>query len=780
MARKKTLLLGTALLAASLFGGAAAEKSQAETISYSYDALGQLTRATYGNGSTAEYVYDMRGNGLLTTVSLAGAPANTPPNTPSGPNPAVGATGVPLASPALSWTGGDPDAGDVVAYDVFFGTTAAPPLVSSGRLAAYTPGQLKANTKYYWKVTARDGRQASTAGPLWDFTTKLNAAPALGAFAPGNITSATGSSTVQLFSAVYQDADGVADLRSADFLVSPGATRSTVQAIWASYDRGANRIYLYNDFGSATVGSCVPGVYGAYVQNTQGRIDCYQTSVVASGTTLSIQWAVAALAGYDSITPRSVWLRAVDNANAATAWVKKGSWKIVPSNSTPILGALSPNNVTSVAGSAQLFTAVYTDAEGFPNLKTVDLQVSPYAYRNDSYAIWATYNRNENRLYLAADVASASAGNCVPGSAVTLQNTQGTLNCAQTTATPSGRNLTMAWSITPKAAFASATARSLWMTAADNSRANAAWTNKGQWTVTPPPGAPFVDETRPFEFSGGAFAGFLSTAAAGVTGAPLEMSLEGDGTVITTVAGETASDVWTVDSSRRIGFGRGAFGRVSADGQVIVFAQGDTEDRPGNFGVAVRKGQGLDNASLAGTYRVLLSRTVDEGTAPGMAAYDYDFDGVGLVSITERGNLDHAQTSSYGVDPDGRITVDGMVGQLDGSGRLFVLAAQMPAGVIGVGVRPVDSPSLTGDYGWYGIQFMDSAWRTIVGRLAIGATGDCRLALGAETPAGSVAGPCSSGEGGTVELSRRSGIISQDGTLIVLPDAAQGVGVFLK
>ncbi|GAH83404.1 unnamed protein product [marine sediment metagenome] len=68
--------------------------------------------------------------------------------------------------------GGDPDVGDTVTYDVHFGTSATPPLVSNDQLATtYDPGTLGYNTKYYWKLVARDNHGAPRTGPLWDFTT---------------------------------------------------------------------------------------------------------------------------------------------------------------------------------------------------------------------------------------------------------------------------------------------------------------------------------------------------------------------------------------------------------------------------------------------------------------------------------------------------------------------------------------------------------------------------------------------------------------------------------
>ena len=96
--------------------------------------------------------------------------ANSPPNTSSSPWPANRARGVSINAD-LNWSGGDPDAGDTVTYDVYFGTSETPPLVSNDQSGTtYDPGTL-AYTKYYWKVIATDNHGASTAGPLWDFST---------------------------------------------------------------------------------------------------------------------------------------------------------------------------------------------------------------------------------------------------------------------------------------------------------------------------------------------------------------------------------------------------------------------------------------------------------------------------------------------------------------------------------------------------------------------------------------------------------------------------------
>jgi hypothetical protein len=101
---------------------------------------------------------------------------NNPPNTPNTPSPVHQATDIGV-TPVLSWVGGDPD-GDSVTYDVYFGTSSSPPLVSSNQSGTtYIPGTLQFNTLYYWQIVAWDTYGGTTTGPLWEFTTETNYPP---------------------------------------------------------------------------------------------------------------------------------------------------------------------------------------------------------------------------------------------------------------------------------------------------------------------------------------------------------------------------------------------------------------------------------------------------------------------------------------------------------------------------------------------------------------------------------------------------------------------------
>ncbi len=202
--------------------------------------------------------------------------------------------------------------------------------------------------------------------------------------------------------------------------------------------------------------------------------------MAVSGNDLTVNWNITPKTAYVSEAEKQLYTLARDNSDSITGWVAKGTWKIIANNTAPTAGTLTPIPMTTEAERPQTFAAVYSDADGYANLKTADLRVGPSTGLS---AIWATYDRNVNKLYLKDDGGKNLPADCAPGASGTLDNTQGTINCQQTTVSVTGNDLTVNWNITPKAAFASTTAKSVAMLAKDNSAASSGWISKGSWKI---------------------------------------------------------------------------------------------------------------------------------------------------------------------------------------------------------------------------------------------------------------------------------------------------------
>ena len=108
---------------------------------------------------------------------------NRPPTVPvmASTAPPQGSSGQSIR-PTLRWTCSDPD-NDSLRYDVFFGIDSVPQLRDSQlTVSEFQPGTLQFDTKYFWRIVAKDGFGNGTSSPTWNFRTvtspKLVATPA--------------------------------------------------------------------------------------------------------------------------------------------------------------------------------------------------------------------------------------------------------------------------------------------------------------------------------------------------------------------------------------------------------------------------------------------------------------------------------------------------------------------------------------------------------------------------------------------------------------------------
>jgi YD repeat-containing protein len=251
--------LPTALLAAALGLAFGVAEAQAPRI-YTYDDANRLTRVIYEDGTIVDYGYDLAGNRLAERVTPPGGPANSPPFVPSSPGVPDGATGVSI-TPTLTWTGGDPNAGDAVVYSVYLGPPGDLRLVYAGRATSFTAKPLVSLTAYAWRVVSRDSRGASTAGPTWGFTTG-NAPPVadFGAYS----TSGWAPLTVAFFDLSTAPDDAVVGWEW-DF-ENDGVVDSTER----------NPTHTYIDAGTYTVTLRVSDAHGA--TGTRTRVDFIEVS----------------------------------------------------------------------------------------------------------------------------------------------------------------------------------------------------------------------------------------------------------------------------------------------------------------------------------------------------------------------------------------------------------------------------------------------------------------------------------------------------------------------
>jgi len=139
---------------------------------YMNSAIPTITSVA-GEALTVQFVSDgsVVGAGFQINATYSGSCVPTsPPSCASSPTaPANGATGVSVGT-TLSW----PAVAGATGYDVYFGTSANPPLVSTNQAGTtYNPGTLNASTLYYWIVVPRNSVGLATGCATWSFTTGI-------------------------------------------------------------------------------------------------------------------------------------------------------------------------------------------------------------------------------------------------------------------------------------------------------------------------------------------------------------------------------------------------------------------------------------------------------------------------------------------------------------------------------------------------------------------------------------------------------------------------------
>jgi len=171
------------------FGTSNPPEKNASNITVSRYDLGTLDSDTMYYWQIVAWANDGFSAGSIWNF-MTGASLNNPPNTPSLPSPVNNSIGASIKI-QLNWTGGDPN-GDLVTYDVYFGTNGSPGKVDSN-ISSTTydpPGNLTLGTMYYWRIVSWDVYAESRKGPLWHFQT--NRAPN----EPSNPTPSNGSTNI--------------------------------------------------------------------------------------------------------------------------------------------------------------------------------------------------------------------------------------------------------------------------------------------------------------------------------------------------------------------------------------------------------------------------------------------------------------------------------------------------------------------------------------------------------------------------------------------------------
>ena len=371
--------------------------------------------------------------------------------------------------PTLTWNAST----GATAYDVYFGTSPTPPLITTVTTTTFNPGALLANQTYYWQIAAKNAGGANSSA-VWSFTTA--------SVAPAAVSPASGAGVTQTFTFTFTDAKGYADLYVLDVLVSTFLNGQTA-CYFALAPTGPTTGYLYlgDDAGDGgyTVGSPMAIPSSNSVQNSQCTLNGVGSSISASGNTLTLTLAVTFNPAF--VGNKAIYMAARSNTQNS-GWQALGTWDVPGTTTGPAVGGVSPARSTSMG---QTYTFTFTDSNGYADLFVLDVLTNSFLLGNNAcYFAYVPTTPTNGYLYLVDD---AGDGGYAPGSPIglssggSLQNSQCVLNTVGSSASASGNTLTLNLPITFKAGFGGD--QVFFLSARNSTTGNSGWQAAGSVTV---------------------------------------------------------------------------------------------------------------------------------------------------------------------------------------------------------------------------------------------------------------------------------------------------------
>ena len=166
-----------------------------------------------------------------------------------------------------------------------------------------------------------------------------NTAPTVGSISPSGGTYT--ANVVNNFITTYSDVNTPEDIQFVYFLINTSTTGS--KCFYGYYNQSTNKLYLRNDANTAWLGGYAPGS-NYIIENSYVKLNCAQTTISASGNTLTVTWPIAFKSTF--LGTKNMYLYVKDNANAYQGWINKGNITIQaqPADNTPPTGTIKINN----------------------------------------------------------------------------------------------------------------------------------------------------------------------------------------------------------------------------------------------------------------------------------------------------------------------------------------------------------------------------------------------------------------------------------------------------
>lgn len=340
-------------------------------------------------------------------------------------------------------------------------------------------------TLYGW-LYARD---LSGGSDGWDHAASVVTAPpppATGSLDPSDPSALAAGSRITL-SASYSDGSGYGDITDA-YLVING-TLSSKNAVSLRYDAANNKLYLRNDANTDWLGGYAPGSESSLIENSQCKIDCFETTVNGVSDTLAVNWRIepkAALSGRELHS----WMFARDATGATDGWDQSATYVV----GAPDLNvSLFPLNANFTSNAEFSLSAIYQAPNGASTTSSYVLLNSSQGPANGIYLL---YDGVDNKMWLRNDAGTAWTGGYAPESANTLENSYVTVDVARSRVQTLGSGIHVRWLAKLKPAAAGRKFYT-WMYTSDTQGLADGWDLKGSVRAVAPSDGPENLGTQP-------------------------------------------------------------------------------------------------------------------------------------------------------------------------------------------------------------------------------------------------------------------------------------------
>lgn len=357
-------------------------------------------------------------------------------------------------------------AGLPTGFDVYTSAAGGPEIKVANNIAVdyFDPGVLDIGKRYDWRVVGHYGAEGDFASPTFWFTC-VNAPPANLSITPSGGTLTTSPVTL---STVYSDPNGFADVRRGYLLINDSLGQSNACLLW--YERATNRLYLKNDANSSWGTGYAPGT-DVTLSNSQCFLYVKDTTVSGSGDNLAVNWRIGLKSAFTAKN-LNAYMNVLDTGGLADGWDLLGRYY----NVIPQIVSIDPEDEVLPIGAKTTLTSVYRDLNGFGDLRKCYLLVNDSLTQTNAIFLW--YDRSSNKLYLKNDANTSWGVGYTLGANVTLSNSHCEVYVKDTTASGSGSDLTVIWSLKLKSSMTGKNLYS-WMYVTDSKAAYDGWKKVG-------------------------------------------------------------------------------------------------------------------------------------------------------------------------------------------------------------------------------------------------------------------------------------------------------------